>query len=162
MAWSSLIDRENLSKEVELQNPFSGSVFYGGVTKTAYILIAPWHAGSYLFAPIKRKLRKLGLGYVQYNLISDILSADIEATRAYFEIVSQNVRKDLEKISKEKGIEKFVIVGLSLSCVFSMMISNNNKLISDIILVAPGSSLAESLWSGLRTIRIKRVMKKII
>ena len=97
---------------------------------------------------------------MHYNLISDILSPDIEATRAYFEIVSQNIKKDLEKISKEKGIERFVMVGLSLSCVFAMMISNNNKLISDIILVAPGNSLSKSLWSGLRTVRVKKAMKK--
>ena len=160
MAWSSLIDKENLSKEVELQNPFSGSLFYGENSKVSYILMGPWHSGSYIFSPMKRKIQKLGLAYVQYNLIPDILSPDVNATRSYFEIVSQNVRKDLEKLNKENGIERFVMVGLSLSCVFAMMISNNNKLISDIILVAPGNSLAESFWSSLRTIRVKRVMKK--
>lgn len=69
-------------------------------------------------------------------------------------------KKDLEKLSKENGIDRFVMVGLSLSCVFAMMISNHNKLISDIILVAPGNSLSESLWSGLRTVRVKRAMRR--
>ena len=58
MAWSSLIDRENLNKEVELQNPFSGSIFYGKNSKVAYILLAPWHSGTYIFAPMMNRLKK--------------------------------------------------------------------------------------------------------
>jgi len=160
LSWSSLFDKDNLNREVELQNPFSGSVFYDRGSKVAYVLIAPWHAGSYIFTLIKKRIRGAGDAYVQYNLISDILSPDAEATRAYFEIVSQNIRKDLIKIHKESGVEKFIMVGLSLSCVFAMMIASKNELITDVILVAPGSTLAESMWDGLRTAKIKRVMKK--
>lgn len=158
--WSSLFDKENLNREVELQNPFSGSVFYDKGSKVVYVLIAPWHAGSYIFTRIKSKIRHAGYAYVQYNLISDILSPDAEATRAYFEIVSQNIRKDLIKIHRESEVQKFIMVGLSLSCVFAMMIANQNDLIAEVILVAPGSTLAESMWSGLRTAKIKRIMRK--
>lgn len=159
LSWSYLFDKDNLNREVELQNPFSGSTYFNQNSKTAYVLIAPWHAGSYVFLLLKRKIQKKGDAYVQYNLIPDILSPDWEATRSYFEIVNQNIRKDLERLHSE-GIENFIIVGLSLSCVFATMIANNNPLISGVILVAPGNSLAESMWSGLRTVRIKNEMKR--
>jgi len=158
--WSSLFHKENLSGEVELQSPFSGSVFYDKGSKIGYILIAPWHAGSHIFSLIKRRIRQEGEAYIQYNLIPDILSLDVKTTRKYFEAINRNIREDLEKIHKENGIEKFIIVGLSLSCVFAMMIANENTLVTDVILVAPGSTLAESMWTGLRTEKIKRVMKR--
>ena len=160
LSWSALFDKENLSKEVEIQNPFSGSVFYDHGSKTGYVLLAPWHAGSYIFALLKRRIRRAGEAYVQYNLIPDILSPDIEATRSYFEIVSQNIRKDMQKIHRENGVEKFIIIGLSLSCVFTMMIANNNDLVSEVILVVPGNTLAGSLWNSIRTIKIRRAMEK--
>jgi len=158
--WSSLFDRDNLSTEVELQNPFSGSVFYNHGSKVAYILIAPWHSGSYIFSRIKRKIRKSGQAYVQYNLISDILSPDVEATRSYFEIVNQNIRKDIRKIHKESGVDKFIIVGLSLSCVLASMIASKNDLITDVTLVVPGNTLSEPFWKGLRTTRLKKIMQR--
>ena len=160
VSWSSLFDKDVLDSEVEMQNPFSGSVFYGHGNKTAYILMAPWHSGSYVFSSIKRKIRKIGGAYVQYNLIPDILSPDVEATRSYFEIVNQNVRKDLLKLHRENGVDNFIMVGMSLGCVFAMMVSDQNPLIKKLILVVPGNSLAESLWGGIRTIKIKRMMKK--
>jgi hypothetical protein len=160
LSWSSLFDQDNLNREVELQNPFSGSIFYNNGNKVIYVLISPWHSGSYIFTLLKRKIKRLGHGFVQYNLIPEILSPDVEATIAYFEIINQNIRKDLQKIYKETGATRFIIVGLSLSCVFASMIADNNDLITDIILVAPGNTLADSLWSGIRTAKIKKIIKK--
>lgn len=49
---------------------------------------------------------------------------------------------------------------MSLGCVNAAMVANKNPRVNTLILVVPGNSLAESLWRGIGTTKLKQQIKK--
>jgi len=153
--------KDNLNKKKESKKIISKKTFYHAKnSKTTYLLLSPWHSVSFLFYPIKRKLQKMGFSYVQYDFSPDILTPSINSTEKYFEDIRKDIGADITMLSEKHDAKSFVVIGLSLSCVIASMISGISPKIQALILVVPGSSLAESLWSGIRTLKIKNEIEK--
>ncbi|MFA6135827.1 MAG: hypothetical protein WC705_00455 [Candidatus Paceibacterota bacterium] len=156
----SAFDKDVLKNKVGFKNPLFKKEYFCDNSSEAYILLGPWHANSQTFYLLRDKIINSGYSYIQYDFIPDILSPDIKGTKKYFEYISENIKKDIEEINKKHKIDKFIVMGFSLSCVTASMISGSNKLVKGVILVAPGNTLAEPMWYGLRTASIRKVMEK--
>lgn len=156
----SVFDKDVLRNKVEIKSPLFKKFYPHENSSRAYVLLAPWHANPAAFNGLKNKIIKSGFSCLIYNFIPDILSPDVDGTSKYFEIIAEKIKGNLNGLQNQYGIKQFVLVGFSLSCVTVSMVASFNKAVEGIIFVVPGSSLARSLWSGLRTVNIKRVMEK--
>ena len=156
----SIFDKDILQDKVEIKNPLFKRFYIYKNSSRAYVLLAPWHANPFAFYALKNKILKSGFSCVLYNFIPDILSPDVGGTRQYFEIIAEQIKEDLREFQTRYKISRFVLVGFSLSCVTASMVASFNKVVEGVVFVVPGSSLAKSLWSGLRTVNIRRVMEK--
>jgi len=158
---SSILDKDILQDKVEFKKPLSSKDFYFCKgSSLSYVLLAPWHANPLAFFFLRRKIIKSGFSCLCYRFIPDILSPDVERTVSYFESISDTIKKDLEEIKDKYKLDKFIVMGFSLSSVTASMVSGSNDLVNGVILVVPGITLAESMWSGLRTRKIRRIMEK--
>jgi len=154
-------DKDNLKKKVKVKEPISKKTFYYAKNATTtYILLSPWHSVPFLFSLIKKKLAKSGFSYVQYDFSPNILTPDVDSTEQYFDKIREEIGNDIKNFTEKYNTEHFVIIGLSLSCVIASMISGLSSKINGLILVVPGNSLAKSLWRGLRTEKIKDVIRE--
>ncbi len=154
------LDKDILAEKVRLRKRvFKRTSHHVAKSRTTYLLLPPWHMPSLLFYFVKRKLKRLGFSYIHYDIRSDVLSPDVDSTRNYFKEIEKEIGADMKRWEERFNTEHFVIIGFSLGCVMASMVSGLNSKIRALILVVPGSSLAESLWRGLRTIKLKRVLR---
>jgi len=155
------VDKDNLNENVRIGNPIMRKdSYHARGSRTMYLLLPPWHPTRFIFHPIKRKLRKLGFSYIRYEFCPDMLTPDICSTEEYFKLVKEVLREDMAHYAEKHEIERFVLLGMSLSCVTASMASDVSPRITGLILVAPSHSLSRALWHGMRTVNIKNAMKK--
>ncbi|MEI6553919.1 MAG: hypothetical protein WCO09_05120 [bacterium] len=124
-----------------------------------YILIPPLHYDYDYYRVIKKRISSKGSACVEYKIDSSLLSADVQETIKQFKTVSDKVVLDIASLKLHYGFKKVVIIGVSIGCVQTMMIADKCSNISRIILVVPGNCLAESVWKGVRTQNIRRVLE---
>jgi esterase/lipase len=122
-------------------------------SKILYVHLPYWNGKIYQLKLLKRYLLKKKCSFLAYDFPSSILSSNHKLTRQFFLKLDEIVRKDIKKIYKK--FDKIVVVSSSLGCVNALMVANNFPLVREVILVAPGNCLAESLWKGLRTRYLK-------
>ena len=156
----SMFDKDVLKDKVEFKNPLSKKIFICKNSSKAYVLLSPWHADKSTFYFLKNKIIKAGFSCILYSFIPDILSPDVEGTRKYFEDIEKKIKNDLVEFKKQHNIKSFVVVGFSLSCVTASMVSSSNELVDGVIFIAPGITLTEPMWYGLRTKNIRKIMEK--
>ena len=159
---SSIFDKDVLEdKIIKFKNPLSKKIFFCKNSSKAYILLSPWHANKSTFYFLKNKILESGFSCILYSFIPDILSPDVEGTRKYFEDIEKKIKNDLVEFQKQHNIKSFVVIGFSLSCVTASMVSGSNELVDGVIFIAPGITLAESMWYGLRTKNIRKIMENM-
>jgi len=125
-----------------------------------YVILPPWHVELGISRFLNKNIFKNRGSYIDYVFSPEIVSPHPNTTKKCYETIKKTVRADLKKLAKKYGFSKIVIIGISLGCVNACMIANNNPLIKKIILIAPGHCLAESLWNGVRTRRLKQEIEK--
>jgi len=125
-----------------------------------YAIVPPWHTEPKLSSILNKNIFKNRGSYIDYVFSPEIVSIYPDITKRCYETIKKTVRADLKKLAKKYSFSKIVIIGISLGCVNACMIANNNPLIKKIILIAPGHCLAESLWNGVRTRRLKQEIEK--
>jgi len=125
-----------------------------------YAIVPPWHVELGISRVLKKKILANKDSYIDYVFSPEILSTYPNTAKKCYNIIKKTVRSDLNKLSKKYGFSKIVIIGISLGCVNALMIANNNPLVKKIILIAPGHCLAESLWNGVRTQKLRQEFEK--
>ncbi|MFH1207465.1 MAG: hypothetical protein V1668_02555 [Patescibacteria group bacterium] len=150
-------DHKHPQKETE--RLFTSRRFISPGSKKVYIILDPWHINPALFYFVERKIKKSRASYIHYSFAPDILTADPELTRQRFETFSRQIRDELEEFSKLNAINHITIIGVSLSCVTASLIASDNPLVTELIMVVPGYSLADSMWNGLRTRNVRVAME---
>lgn len=104
---------------------------------------------------VRCSLMKKGYSVLEYEFPSNILSCNPELTRKYFDSILKEVLSDVSRLKKERGFSRISIVGLSLGCVNACMVADKLR-VSKLFLALPGSCLAEAIWNGIATQKLRR------
>ena len=98
--------------------------------------------------------------FLAYDFPGPILSDQSQLTKECFEVINKTVREDIKKLKEKYKFTRCIVVGVSLASSFGSMIYKDNSDITDIILVAPGESLAREVWQGYRTQHLRKSYEK--
>ncbi len=128
--------------------------------KGLYVLIPPWRGRLDYYALTRRKLMKEGYSCIEYSFSPRMLSTNYILTRDLFKYVCTKVKRDIENLKIEKQFKEINIIGTSIGCVEVLMIATHYRKFKKVILVAPGNSLAESMWNGIRTQQLRKDMEE--
>jgi len=135
-----------------IKNKFS----YKKDSKELFILLPSWGGRLYYNFFPRRLLMKNGFSVLEYEFSKAILSTNWKLTLDNFNIIRESVINEAEKLKKEYRFQKIKIVGISLGCVNACMCANDNPSIEEIFLIIPGHCLAESMWQGISTQKIRQ------
>ena len=153
--------------------PFRGKVtdFGGdiGLTSDFYavpdsrvlcVLIPPWKADADYYKLVRNRIFKAGYSCLEYKIASSLLSPDHEYTRNSFKEVVASIRLGIESMVSQHAFSQVQVIGVSIGCIEATMIANHNPHVTKLVLVAPGSDLAESMWYGIKTQNVRRLFEK--
>ena len=87
------------------------------------------------------------------------MSPDHESTVRYYKGIQERVSEDLNELRQWYGFSEINLIGISLGCVNALMVANHNPLVDKINLVVPGHCLAESMWNGVRTQKMRQAFE---
>ncbi len=125
-------------------------------SKELYILLPPWGGRIFYNFFLRHLLMKKGYSFLEYEFPKAILSTNWKFTLDYFNFIRESVVKESEKLKKRYGFQKIKIIGISLGCVNTCMCANNNESIDEIFLILPTHCLAELVWQGISTQKIRQ------
>lgn len=152
----------NLEKILERKSDqlIQKNLAYSKNSKRLFVLIAPYRFNLRLFSGIERFINSREQSFLVYRFPMDILTSDYKSTHDSFKKMQSDIDSDLADLKKKYNFNEIEIMGFSLGCVPTLMITNGNPLINDVKLIVPGHCLAESLWFGIRTDDLKREFEK--
>ncbi len=153
--------------------PFRGKVtdFGGdiGLTSDFYpvpgsrvlcVLVPPWKAEADYYKLVRKRVFEAGYSCLEYKIASSLLSPDYEYTRNAFKEVISRVRSGIEGMVQQHAFKEVQVIGVSIGCIEAAMIANHNSHVTKLVLVAPGSDLAESMWYGLKTQNVRHLFEE--
>lgn len=129
-------------------------------SKVLYINIPGWRTSFSDSNNLRKRVIKKGFSCLDYHFPKGILSPDARATRKNILETKKVIMKDVIRYKKEYRFRKIAVVGTSLGVVPALLASNGNKDVNKIVLVVPGYNLAEALWTGIATKRLKNKFQK--
>ncbi len=150
-------DRKTNGQEPE--KLFTSQRYVNAGSEKVYVILDPWHINPALFYFVEQKIKKSGLSFIHYSFAPEILTAGVELTLQRFKTFSLQIRNEIMEFCKQNAITQVTLIGISLSCVTASLIASGNPLISELIMVVPGHSLADSMWNGLRTCHLRQTME---
>ena len=104
-----------------------------------------------------KRLCKKGYSCLYYCISGSVLSPDVNETIRYFNLVKDQIRSDISELKTKHNFKKVDIISSSLGAVSVCLVANNNDYVDNIFLIVPGSCLASSLWSGIRTQNLRKI-----
>jgi len=128
--------------------------------KELYVLFPHWWSTYKTTVFIKHNILSAGYSYLGYELPGGILSGDAGKTLKSFLDINQDATRYLKKLAKKHKFSKINVVGVSLGGVNACMLTNNNRLVDTVDLIAPGNCLAEAMWKGGRTQWLRKKYEK--
>jgi predicted esterase len=134
--------------------------WYEKGSEELFVILPPWGGRFYLNFFLRKKILKRGCSFLEYEFPEAILSSSWETTVEDFNRIRDNINKEIEKLKKRYKFKKINLVGISIGCINTCMIANNNSIIDKICLIVPGRCLAESMWKGISTQKIRQAYEK--
>ncbi len=136
--------------------------FFKGPSRRLYVITPYWNAkiSDLAMRRLKKRILEAGHSCLIYQFPFGILSDNVHRTDEYFKAIQKEARDDIRDVRKKYRFSEIVVIGMSLGCVNAAMIANKNRNVDRVILVVPGDSLAESLWRGIGTVRLRKQIKK--
>ncbi|MFA5961335.1 MAG: hypothetical protein WC848_01490 [Parcubacteria group bacterium] len=125
-----------------------------------FVILPPWGGRLYLNYFLRKKILERGYSFLEYEFPEAILSANWEITLEEFSRIRKAIIEEIEKIKKKHKFKKIKLIGVSIGCINTCMIANNNSTIDELFLIVPGRCLAESMWKGISTQKIREVYKR--
>ncbi len=136
------------------------SFVYKPGSKTLKVIIPPWEDGTDILTKgLIRRFGKKDCSYITYSFGLDLLSPEIELTLKKFNYINYQVRSDISELKNKYGFERVDVIGTSLGVVSACLITNGNDDVNSLSCIVPGSDLAESLWDGIRTWKLRNTYK---
>jgi esterase/lipase len=118
----------------------------GKNNRKVIFLLTGWRNRLWMYWPFAKILSLNGFYCITYAYDDEIFSPDTAKTVRYLTEVRDDVLITIKKLKKE-GTKDFSIFGTSLGSMIALMIANNSKGVSKIILNTTGSDIAEIVWS---------------
>lgn len=147
---------DNIQEKDLVQRDFK----YTPQSRGLYVFIPPWHRDVLLSKIMERKIVKIGFSALFYSFSPKILSASDVLTVRYFEKIKNIIKNDITTLRGKHNFSEINIISFSIGAVIAMMVADNNDRINKLELIVPGSNLAESMWNGIRTQRIRAEFEK--
>jgi esterase/lipase len=121
------------------------------------ILVDGWCSFENLYYLIRESIPE-EYGYIQYAYPDKILCSDPLRTKQNFLHLIKTIEKDLSNLENKKP-RSFYMYGQSLGGLFCMVVSD--KIYTEkVMLIVPGYNLAEAVWLGESTQKLKKEMVK--
>lgn len=124
-----------------------------------FVMLPGWGGPLKYNAVLRKVISKKGYSFLEYEFPRGILSSDWEKTLECFDIIREEVIKEIKELKKEHKFSTVYLAGVSLGSFHACRIANNNKDITEMCLVIPGNCLAETVWGGMLTQNIKQDYK---
>ncbi len=116
------------------------------------VIIPPWGNGESIVTKIlARRLQKAGYACLIYSFPKYLLSTDPKNTLRFFTAIRAQVLADIGQYKSAHSFQRIDLIAASLGVVSACLIANENVDITNLYFIVPGSSLASSLWHGIRT-----------
>ncbi len=144
----------NLNKKVILKNYIKKKIIIRD-KEVLCIFCPPWHVGGFATSVLRYRIKNKNYSYLTYNIHPHVLSADYKSTKRYMDNVIKTISDDVNYYKQKYSFKKIYIFGISLGCLYSFNTAVMNKNINKVILAAPGYTLADSIWSGYSTEKLK-------
>jgi len=151
-----LTPNNNPPRPIKLTGFIKKKFHYVKNSKELIVFIPPWHARLKDNNIIQRTLLKQGCSFLEYAFSPKILSVNHRLTLKCFRQIKKEIKQNINQLKKKYKFKKIKILGISLGCVNACMIANDNKNISELSLILPGHCLAESMWQGLSTKKLRQ------
>jgi pimeloyl-ACP methyl ester carboxylesterase len=129
-------------------------------TESMLVYLPSWHGKASHIKRVGACVINKGEAFLTYEFPGGIISSDAETTRNHFTEIKDNVREHIDEIRDIHRIREIRVAGLGLGCFNAAMVANQNPLVNEAILIAPGSCLAESLWYGCRAKHLREEFEK--
>lgn len=129
-------------------------------SKHLTVVFPPWHIPEWFLKHLKKRLLAKGSGVLIYNFNPQILDDDVVKVKNSFEYIALSISTDLAELKAKGRIDQVDLLGLSLGNVALAITAEKLADFQKVLMIAPGSDLAGSLWHGWRTIRLRRTLEK--
>jgi pimeloyl-ACP methyl ester carboxylesterase len=123
--------------------------------RNLYAIFPPWHGGGALYERLIQRLAKRGDTALAYYFHDEILRPNTDDVRASFTQIRDTVADELTAVTRRHDYEKIVLVGMSLGNAALTTVTGLFDGFDSVSLVVNGSSLASSMWHGIRTQHIR-------
>jgi len=121
-----------------------------------FVMLPGWGSTLKYNVVLKKVISKKNYSFLEYEFPKEILSSNWEKTLKCFNIICDEVIKEIKELKKEHKFNTVYIVGISFGSFHACRIANNNKDITEMCLITPGHCLAETIWKGILTQKIKQ------
>lgn len=126
-------------------------------SKELFVIFPPWRSHLYYNLLVKRQLLKNDCSVLEYEFPAAILSSNWKFTLKYFNFICSHAVKEIKRLKNKYKFQKLSMIGVSLGCVNACMCARVLPLkTQDLFLIAPGHCLAESMWEGISTQKIRK------
>ncbi|MFH1979202.1 MAG: hypothetical protein ABII97_02375 [Patescibacteria group bacterium] len=163
MSIDCLVNKFSKEKDINLKIDFRKLIIkkfsYFPNSKSLYVSISLYSGGTDCSYRLKAKIKNKNASFLDLKLSQDILSSDLEQTLDRFYFLKKQFMRQIELLKQQYGFNKVCLLGISMGCVTTLMIANRNSNINKVILVVPGSCLAESMWKSIRTQHLKKIIE---
>lgn len=163
MNWDKLfvsLWKDEYEPRINDENLIMERFSYVEKSKELYVFFPPWHSKLKYDWKLRNKITSSGASCLEYKFNGHFLSSDYKLTIKYFKEIRKNILSKISNLIKKYNFKKINIIGISLGCVNACMIANSLKKINELILIVPGNDLAESLWNGIKTKRLRKAFVK--
>jgi len=124
------------------------------------VLLPPWHIVTPLWNHLQERLIKRGYSLLIYEASEDILSADGKHIQTKFKEIKDKAVKDIHDLQKQHTFKTIDVVGLSLGTCSALYVAISGITINNLVLVCPSEDLAEGIWTGIHTQKIRAQLEK--
>lgn len=152
--------KEEYEPKINNNNLIKKRFSYVKGSKELYVIFPPWHSKLEYDRILRKRIHKIGASCLEYKFNGHFLSSDYKLTKKYFNLVKRRCVREIKKLIAEKGFKKIKFIGVSLGCVNTCMVAKQFEEIEKLILIVPGNCIAESLWNGIKTSRIRKKFER--
>lgn len=150
--------KHNLNKKVKLKNYIQKELILRN--DTLVVLCPPWHVGKLSTSILRFRLKQKKYSFLTYDINVDVLSSDYKSTGIYIETIINTISEDINILKKKHNFKKIYLIGFSLGNLYAINVSIKNKNVDKLIIASTGYSLADCVWHGYSTQKIKNAMIK--
>jgi hypothetical protein len=148
--------KQVFDEKIPVKNLIKKEFWHKKGSEELFVILPPWGGRFYLNFFLRKKILKRGYSFLEYEFPEEILSSNWEITLKDFSKIRDAIIKEIRKTKKEHKFRKINLIGVSIGCINTCMIANDNSLIDELFLIIPGRCLAESMWKGISTQKIRQ------